>query len=291
MPPPVAFDITLAPLPVNFEGTPQEFAQAMVDRLTITPAIPWSSFITGSVIPTSDNGPLLYNSGSGNKEWRVWDTGTGAYTYLTVNGAGLVAGSVPISKFATDLANASSVFTLNSSGVPTFKTGSLGDTLRMGASGPEFQTTVPLTFAPVRATAVTVPQSVPIDTVLHKIIADSELFDPQSVYDAVNSRYVAPTTGIYAVSASVQVDNNGGVQADMEIAIGTSINGNPVLATRISSGTSVPSPSGERWYPQCNGLIALTAGDQLEIYMSAQDGVNGANVDVSNVQLSYHRIQ
>lgn len=289
MPPSVAFTLTLAPLPVNFNGTPQDLAQAIVDRITITPSIPWSAFITGSVIPGSNQGPLLYNSGSGDKEWRVFDTGTGLYTYLTVNGAGLIAGSVPLSKLATDLVNAKSVFTLNQLGVPTLKTGSLGDYLTMGANGPQFTTIAVTNFAPSRATGV--GQTLPISGALTKVLAASELFDPQGVYDAANSRYVAPTTGIYHVSAGVQADNAGGNATNMELALGTSVNGNPVLATRLSGGTAVPSPSGARWYPNFSGLIALTAGDQLELYMSAEDGVDAANVTVTAVNFSIHRIQ
>jgi len=289
MPPSVAFTLTLAPLPVNFNDTPQALAQAIVDRITITPSIPWSAFITGAVIPGSNQGPLLYNSGTGDKEWRVFDTGTGLYTYLTVNGAGLIAGSVPLSAFITDLVNAKSVYTLNQLGVPTMKTGTLGDYMTMGANGPQFTTVAATTYAPARATGV--GQTVAISGTLIKILAASELFDPQAVYDAANSRYVAPTTGIYQVSAGVQVDNAGGNATNMELALGTSVNANPVLATRLSGGTAVPSPAGARWYPNFSGLMQLTAGDQLELYMSATDGVNAANVTVSGVSFSIHRIQ
>lgn len=286
MPAAVTFTLSLAPLPLNFEGTPQEFAEAMVDRLTVTPTAPWSSFITGSVIPITDTGPLLYDSGSGNKEWRVWDTGLGAYSYLVVNGAGIVAGSVPVSKLATDLANAKSVLSLNNSGVPTLVTGTLGDYLMMGASGPAFVTVPAPTFAPALATNAG-SQTVAIDTVLHKLTATSETFDPQSAYDAANSRYLAPTTGYYAVYARAQCDNSGGDATGMEIAISIYVNGGNVLA----DGTSVASPPGARWYPRIAGIVQATAGNPIEVYLSANDGTNAGNLSVSNVQFSVHRIQ
>jgi hypothetical protein len=285
MPSPVAFTVTSAPLPVNFSGTPQEFATALVDRLTVTPSVPWSAFITGGTIPTSDNGPLLYNAGAGNKEWRVWDTGTGAYTYLLTNGAGLLAGSIPLSKLTTDISTASTVLIRNASGVPTTLAGSVGQVLGMSASGPAFQS-----FYPARGQS-SASQTVLIDGSLHKMVVDTEVFDPNGAYNPTLSRYTAPTEGYYAVYARCQVDNAGGSVSGMEIAMGTSINGNAVLADRLSGGTSVASPPGARWYLNIGGIVHLSAGDYLEIAVSANDGVNASNVTLSGCQFSCHRIQ
>ena len=114
MPSPVEFNVSLSPFPANWAGTPAEQAQATVDRLTVAPREPWSSFQNGGTLPASDVGPVLYN---GN-EWRVWDTGSGAYTYHKQNGAGLVDGTVPLSKLA-NFTNAGAVLISNGSKVPT----------------------------------------------------------------------------------------------------------------------------------------------------------------------------
>lgn len=103
MPAPVTFSLSLAPLPVNANTyTPQQWAQAVVDRLTIAPSAPWSSFQNGGVIGTSDVGPILYNG----KQWKVWDSGSGAYIDLVVEGGGLVARTVQLSALADQSAGA-----------------------------------------------------------------------------------------------------------------------------------------------------------------------------------------
>lgn len=97
MPAPVTFNLSLAPFPVTFEGTPQEWAEAVVDRLTIAPSEPWSSFQNGGIIPTSNVGPVLYNG----VQWMVWNVSTGAYENLVVDGGGLISNTVPLSALST----------------------------------------------------------------------------------------------------------------------------------------------------------------------------------------------
>ena len=290
MPASVTFTLTLAPLPINFNGTPQQFGDALVNRITITPSTPWSSFITGSVVPTSDNGPLLFNAGSGNKEWRVWDTGLGAYTYLVVNGAGIVAGTIPLAALATDNSTAKTVFIRDASGVPALVGGTVSQLLTMTSGGPAFATPAPFVASPARALNA-INQTLPIDANLHQVNATSVQFDPNSCYDSSGSDYVAPATGYYFVSARYQADNSGGTASAMEIAFGTAVNGNSVLAGRVASGTSVPTPPGMRWYPQLCGLVALNAGDTLTIYTSANDGVLAGSLILSNVQFNIYRVQ
>lgn len=106
MPAPVAFNISLAPLPVDFAGSLQDFATAVADRLTVTPAEPWSAFLNGSVIPTSDSGPLLYQG----VEWRVFNPATGAYDYQRLNGTKFVNGSLPLSAVAAGTAGSISIY-------------------------------------------------------------------------------------------------------------------------------------------------------------------------------------
>jgi hypothetical protein len=105
MPAPVEFTVTASALTAGFAGDPQEFFDAMVARLTITPSEPWSSFINGGAEPTSDVGPWLRLG----QEWRVWDTGLGAYTYHVQNGAGIVDGTITAAKFAPGAIGASSI--------------------------------------------------------------------------------------------------------------------------------------------------------------------------------------
>lgn len=112
MPAPVTFNLTLAPLPVNFTGTPQQWAQAVIDRLTIAPSAPWSSFQNGGSIPTSDVGPILFNG----VQWKVWNSATGEYVDLVVDGGGLVARTVTLAAMATQ--SPGSLFYYDASGNP-----------------------------------------------------------------------------------------------------------------------------------------------------------------------------
>lgn len=139
MPAPVTFNLSLAPLPANANNyTPQQWAQAVVDRLTIAPSAPWSSFQNGGSIPSSDVGPILFNG----MQWKVWDSGAGEYVDLVVEGGGLVSRTVELNALADQspggvlyydaaghadiLASASGVtgdvITLAGSGLPVWQT-------------------------------------------------------------------------------------------------------------------------------------------------------------------------
>lgn len=71
---PVTFSLS-APIPPNFKGSPQDIAQAIVDRIQIDSVENIAFFVTGPVAPTSDVGPWLKDG----KTWYVWDDVTGAY--------------------------------------------------------------------------------------------------------------------------------------------------------------------------------------------------------------------
>ncbi len=64
-----------SPLPNGWTGTPQEFLDAIVARLSIEAQSDISFFVSGAVAPTSDEGPWIKNGIT----WYVWDTVTGAY--------------------------------------------------------------------------------------------------------------------------------------------------------------------------------------------------------------------
>jgi hypothetical protein len=129
--------------------------------------------------------------------------------------------------------------------------------------------------------SLSVPQTVSVATLATntKILFNSVDLDPDSVYDVPNSRYVAPVNGVYQVSAELQIDNNTGVAADMEISLLVLKNS----GIYTSSGMSVASPPGARWYPQVSALVQLGVGDIVEIGLSLQDSVNAGNVTVAGL--------
>jgi len=70
---PVSFRV--APFPDNADYTPQEFADALVARLSIESPTTISFFVSGPTAPTSNVGPWLKNGVT----WYVWDTPTASY--------------------------------------------------------------------------------------------------------------------------------------------------------------------------------------------------------------------
>jgi hypothetical protein len=132
------------------------------------------------------------------------------------------------------------------------------------------------TSAPSKANP-SITQSVLIDTTPYKLLFPSEAFDPNSAYDAPNSRYVAPATGYYQVFVELQADNNGGTAAAMEIELHVYVNGVDVH----TAGMAIATPPGGRWYPSITALVPASAGQFIEIYMEADDGVGVGSLDVS----------
>lgn len=129
---------------------------------------------------------------------------------------------------------------------------------------------------PVRAVP-TATQTIPIDNAKHKVLFATEIFDPENAF--ASSRYTAAVDGIYAVGCNLRVDNNGGAAALMDLQLEIWRNGTTFMG---GAGNAVASPPGSRWYPNLGyQLISMSAGDYIEIFLTAQDGTNAANVDVT----------
>lgn len=73
--------IVASPLPADFEGTPQEFFEAFVERCEIQSPVGTNFFIVGDIEPSSNQGPWL----KGGTAWWVFDTGAGQYVPLDIS--------------------------------------------------------------------------------------------------------------------------------------------------------------------------------------------------------------
>jgi len=67
--------IVSAPLPADFEGTPQELHEAMVERYEIKSPSGTNFFVSGDVEPATNQGPWL----KGGTQWWVFDPVAGGY--------------------------------------------------------------------------------------------------------------------------------------------------------------------------------------------------------------------
>jgi hypothetical protein len=71
----VTFTLTGAPLPQNFRGDPQQFFEAMLERMRVqTPFGITGLILNPVVLPSSDKGPVMYN-----RSWYVWNSATNQY--------------------------------------------------------------------------------------------------------------------------------------------------------------------------------------------------------------------
>lgn len=70
-----------APLPEDFEGTPQDLFDAMIERMSIKSPSGVATFVTGDTMPSSNVGPWL----RGGTQWWVFDVNTGTYVPLDIS--------------------------------------------------------------------------------------------------------------------------------------------------------------------------------------------------------------
>jgi hypothetical protein len=80
MPTPLPVSFRLTPLPDGGSYTPQQLAEAIVARLNLDTQESLALFQIGSVLPTSDEGPILKDGVS----WWVWNDEDGEYVPQTV---------------------------------------------------------------------------------------------------------------------------------------------------------------------------------------------------------------
>jgi hypothetical protein len=116
---PVAFLLSLGTWPINYSASPAQFASDLVDRLTITPSAPWTAFqlVTNNPQGNITNiGPQLYDNGNGMR-WEVYNSGTAQYVPLTVDGAGIINDTIPLSAMGTQTPGG--IFIYDASGNPT----------------------------------------------------------------------------------------------------------------------------------------------------------------------------
>ncbi|NOS67895.1 MAG: hypothetical protein HOO67_06080 [Candidatus Peribacteraceae bacterium] len=70
----------MAPLPGDFEGSPQDMAEAMVERMEIQSPVGTNFFVVGDIEPTSDQGPWLKNG----DRWYVFSATDGKYVPINL---------------------------------------------------------------------------------------------------------------------------------------------------------------------------------------------------------------
>ena len=286
----------MSPLPSD-DMTPQEFADAMVARLTAESTNTISFFAAGSVAPTSNVGPWLKD----NTTWYVWSDALGAYTPQTIapGALGYIAQASPgpdqtVYTFWIQLDGAG-----KAQSIQYYSGGSWKDVYQdtfaniptnasMNAAIAAAVAGAVGSFNAYPARATNTGQVIGVTGAYIKLTLAADI-NPDGRFDNGTSRYTAPVAGIYRVSSFAQVDNSTGNAAGMQI--GTAVYKNGVILAGAGSGTGEASPPGSRWYPSWGTLISLGASDYVELWMYATDGVNAGNIIVSNINFAIELVK
>jgi hypothetical protein len=286
-----------APLPTNFVGTPQEFADAFVARLSAESANDISFFASGTVAPTSNVGPWLKN----DQIWYVWSDPLATYIPQIIEFESL---KYIASNAAPDQTKYVFWIELDGTGkaiaIKYFSGGAWKDvyedkfalystTAQMTAAIEAAKTELQVNY-PVAARTTGASQVVNVDGSNYVLNLTSNYIDPDAVYNTVDSKYVAQVDGIYEVSFAIQIDNvdaNAGTVEFSANVVKNNIFGPPSVGT----GESVPTPSGSRWYPTTAGLVQMNAGDFIQLQLSGFDGVGTGTVEISNTSWFIHLVR
>lgn len=251
MPSPVSFQISLAPFPATFAGTPAQWAEAVRARLSVTPAEPWSSFQNGGAIGASDVGPVLY----GGIEWRVFDPALGAYTYHKQNGAGLVDQTVTTAKLAGGLANG--VLLYDGAGRPFVGApGTNGQLLTMVAGAPAWAAPANAPGANYFEATLNADQNFNTDSNFYTVNFDTVVFQNGVTFDTTNKRIPLGNNEVWFLYCGLQFEEVGAASTNVEIELRIRKNGGVVGPGGTINFDAVPGRLGMYY----GGVVLMSGG-------------------------------
>lgn len=313
--------ISMGPLPPNMAWTPQELADAIAARLTITTQQSLSLFASGSTEPTSNVGPWLKDGIT----WYVWDDGTGAYIPQVLPSASLryiigetepdpadynfwiqttalleplavktyyngawtdvyassLGGYMTTADFNTAIANYSTTAQMNTAISAALSNYSTTGQMNAAIAAGQF-----LSY-PGQGTSLA-PQSILANGVAVEVVIDSDPINPSpGPINIGSSRYIAPVAGIYSVAVTSQFENDDANAATVEVGLGVYKNG---ANAGLGDLDGTPAPNGSRWSPTFTALISLAAFDYIQLYATVADGIGTGHVDLGTFRFSVWRV-
>jgi hypothetical protein len=269
---PITFSV--APLPPNFRGNPNQLSEAIAARLSIDSIESISFFVTGSIAPTSDVGPWLKNGTT----WYVWDNGVGAYVPQPLEFESI--------KYTTEaIANVTSTnpdpqkyvffIELDGSGkaidIMYFSTGGwhsiFEDKFALYSTTTEMNSAI----AAGLATLQQYPFRVDIDAAItftfptapdtqRQTITFNVTFDPNSVWSEPDNAFVVPVNGYYQISGIVHFTTASGDATGITRQINLLRNGSYFDVVFQSQG----STTSQQLIPWSTN-VQLNAGDKIQV--------------------------
>lgn len=111
-----------------------------------------------------------------------------------------------------------------------------------------------------------------------KLLFNTDVYDPGSVYDATNSKYVVPSTGFYGITAGFAWNNAASASpTGLEFFISIKVNGSSKRYKNVRANTDVAGGDIEvNW----NG--SLTVADVVEVYGGFNIGTGTATFNTDN---------
>jgi len=274
--------VTMASLPVGFKGTPQQIADAIAERLTLTTQQVFALFFVGATEPSYDVGPWAKNGNS----WYYWDSDTGDYQPFVIP-QGSLGYQMSLSEPTDDAIVV--WFEIDADGLPvSIKTRSnQGGAVTWTSvyylktevyTQAETQLQITLQKRWIAKAKPNLDQTVAIDAADHKLTMNAELLDPDGAYTEADAKYICPVKGIYEAVGTLFIDNDTGTASGMQIVVDVWSNGVTSGTKNGSGGSNVASPNGSQWIVNFNVPFQANAGDFVELSLNATDGVNTGNL-------------
>lgn len=291
-----------APLPADFNGTPQQFLDAIISRLSVETSGGLSLFVSGGAAPTSNDGPWLKSGIT----WYVWDVITGSYVPEVIEFQSL---RYSVSAVAPDPTKYTFWIELNGAGTGiTLKTYDPVTVAWRDVYADKFSTyaTAAVTTAAIAAAqtaainaAAAANQQYPFrarknaaaqaytagagDTV---VVFDTEDFDVGSTF--ASNTFTAPLNGYFTFKASAYVSNASGAPTGIDRQLKLRVNG--VVVTRknvqvndILGGSTI----------DISDTLNLAGGDTVDVVINVTStGASGWSVlnDSTNTFFTGHRV-
>lgn len=274
MPAPVTFSLSLAPLPVNAnQYTPQQWAQAVIDRLTIAPSAPWSSFQIGTTIPSSDVGPILY----GGQQWKVWDSGSGSYIDLVVEGGGLVPRTVQLSAIADGAPG--DIFIYDASGhAAALPIGAVGEILTSTGTAPEWATAAPAATSTYFEYGITTDLNVVTNASPTLVPFNALRLNVGAGFDTVNNRLPCPAGSVWFLYADLQLSAiNHAAEENVPVSVEIRPNGaNGIGAGGLAGYAYILGATGVR----TSGVLAFNSAGYADVGVTINSSSPSYSMDV-----------
>lgn len=293
---PLSFDV--AALEPGWTGTFPEFLELLPDLISVVADQEFALFVAGATEPPYDSGPWAKN---GN-EWRYFDETTGDYQPFLVPQVRLKYHVGTTEPDADDYllyfqfvgTTPTAIKGWNGSAWTAFHylkselyTQTEIDALFEGYSGGgkaqvdwdnvlNKPTTDLYPFHATSAAATAIQANVtPV-----KLAVVTETYDLGAAYTAASSRFTAAEAGIYRFSWQVQVDNTSAEVTSMTNYVYLTKNG------AVNVGTTAENdgdPEGDRWFHSGTVDVALSVGDYVELWGSADDSPGTGFVNFTNI--------